>query len=120
MKKKVLVIDDEMSIRFLIKEVVEESGYECIQAENAIEGLKYLENISFDLIILDIQMPRMNGLDAIKRIRELDVNIPVIMLSAFGHMEDVVMNLGIEVNSFISKPFDIDVLSQKVNSVIGE
>ena len=118
-KKKVLVIDDEMSIRFLLREVIEDIGYQCLEAESAIVGLEIVSRVKVDLIILDIQMPRMNGLEAIQKIRKIDSKVPVFMLSAFSHMENVIDNLGVKIEEFIPKPFDIDYLSERIEEVIS-
>lgn len=118
-KKKVLVIDDEMSIRFLLREVIEDIGYHCLEAESAIIGLEMVDKMKPDLIILDIQMPQMNGLEAIQKIRKIDAEVPVFMLSAFSHMENVIENLGVKIEEFIPKPFDIDYLSERIEQVIS-
>ena len=118
-RKKVLVIDDEVSIRFLLREVIEDIGYHCLEAESAIRGIEIVKENKPDLIILDIQMPQMNGLEAIQKIRKIDKNVPVLMLSAFSHMENVIDNLGVKIEEFIPKPFDIDYLSKRIVQVIS-
>jgi len=116
--KKVLVIDDELSIRLLLREIIEEVGIEVFEAETAIVGLEMLETKIFDLIIMDIQMPQMNGLDAMRELREI-TNTPVFILTAFNHLEEVVVNLEVDVQKFIKKPFDIDELVEMVKKQIG-
>ncbi len=118
-KKRILVIDDESSIRFLLREVVEDMGYHCLEAESAIKGIEMVEEENPNLIILDIQMPQMNGLEAIQKIRKINDKVPVFMLSAFSHMENVIENMGVDVQEFIPKPFDIDYLSKRITEEIG-
>jgi DNA-binding response OmpR family regulator len=118
-RKRILVIDDEKSIRFLLREVLEDAGYHCLEAESAIKGIDMLDDENPDLIILDIQMPQMNGLEAVKKIRKMNEGIPILMLSAFSHMENVIENMGVNVQGFIPKPFDIDYLINRIKDEIG-
>lgn len=118
-RKRILVIDDERSIRFLLREVLEDEGYHCLEAESAIKGMEMLDEENPDLIILDIQMPQMNGLEAVKKIRKINGDVPVLMLSAFSHMENVIENMGVNVQGFIPKPFDIDLLISRIKDEIG-
>lgn len=82
--KKILVVDDEESIRFLYKEELEEEGYIVECAKNGEEALEKLTVFKPDLISLDIKMPVMDGIEALKRIREKERHLPVILCSAYG------------------------------------
>ena len=82
--KKILVVDDEESIRFLYKEELEEEGYVVECAKNGIEALEMLSIFKPDLISLDIKMPVMDGIEALKRIREKERRLPIILCSAYG------------------------------------
>lgn len=117
--KKVLVIDDELSIRLLLREIIEDMNIKVFEAETAIVGLKMIENQNFDLIIMDIQMPQMNGLDAMRKLREV-TDTPVFILTAFSHLEGVVENLEVDIQGFIEKPFDIDELAEKIETQLKE
>jgi len=82
--KKILIVDDEESIRFLYKEELEEEGYIVECAKNGEEALEKLCLFKPDLISLDIKMPVMDGIEALKRIREKERKLPVILCSAYG------------------------------------
>jgi len=84
MKKKILLIDDEESIHFLYKEVLEEEGYEVHTALSGEIGLKVFDSIQPDLVILDINMPGMNGIEVLRRLKEIKANLPVILSSAYN------------------------------------
>ncbi len=82
--KKILVVDDEESIRFLYKEELEEEGYIVECATNGEEALRKLPIFKPDLISLDIKMPVMGGIEALKRIRETERHLPIVLCSAYG------------------------------------
>jgi CheY-like chemotaxis protein len=82
--KKILIVDDEESIRFLYKEELEEDGYIVECAKNGEEALEKLIVFKPDLISLDIKMPVMDGIEALKRIREKERHLPIILCSAYG------------------------------------
>ncbi len=82
--KRILVVDDEESIRFLYKEELEEDGFIVELAENGKEAIDKVFTFKPDLITLDIKMPVMDGIEALKRIREIERNIPIILCSAYG------------------------------------
>jgi two-component system response regulator (stage 0 sporulation protein F) len=82
--KKILIVDDEESIRYLYREELEEEGFIVEVATNGEEALEKLLLFKPDLITLDIKMPGMNGIETLKRIRESDRQLPIIMCSAYG------------------------------------
>lgn len=84
MKKKILVVDDEVNIRFLYREELTDEGYEVILAGNALEALEKINQHQPDLITLDIKMPGMNGIDFLNKLKEDGKEIPVIICSAYG------------------------------------
>lgn len=118
--KKILVIDDEPTIRFLLKEVITDWGYEIAEASRAVSGIEMIKQGGIDLVLLDIQLPQMNGLEAIQKIREIDEELPVFILTAFHNLKDVVNMLDVSVQEFIQKPFDIDELHEKIKTVLEE
>lgn len=82
--KKILIVDDEESIRLLYKEELEEDGFAVELAKNGQEALEKLSLFKPDLITLDIKMPGLNGIETLKRIREMERQVPIIMCSAYG------------------------------------
>ena len=82
--KRILVADDEMSIRLLYSEELREEGYEVFTASNGREALEVVEKEPLDLIILDIKMPEMNGIEVLRRIKEQRPNLPVLLSSAYS------------------------------------
>jgi len=82
--KKIMVVDDEENIRFLYKEELEDEGFSVELAKNGEEALEKLPDFKPDLITLDIKMPGMNGIEVLKRIREQDRELPIVLCSAYG------------------------------------
>lgn len=105
--KNVLVIDDESTVRILLKEVITDMDYGFFEAGRAEKGIKILEKEQIDLIFLDIQLPNTSGLDILPKIIELNPNVPVYLISAFHNMESIVGNMNVKIKGFIAKPFDI-------------
>ena len=82
--KKILVADDETSIRLLYSEELKEEGYEVYQAANGLEALEIVDKIPLDLVILDIKMPEMNGIEALRQIKEKRPDLPVVLSTSYG------------------------------------
>lgn len=109
MKRKVLIADDEPNMIWALKKALVKEGYEIISADNGEEAVKKLIDDP-DLVIMDLKMPKMNGLEALKKIKEINPKIPVIMITAHGTTDTAVEAMKIGALDYISKPFDIDEL----------
>ena len=111
----ILVVDDEKEIADLIEIYLVSDGYKGCKAENAAQGLEILEKEEIHLVLLDIMMPGMNGLDMCKKIRETN-NIPIIMLSAKSTDLDKILGLGTGADDYVVKPFNPLELTARVKS----
>ncbi len=104
--EKILVIDDNETLRYALSELLGESGFECKTADDGPSALNELKINSYDLAILDMKLPGMNGLEILKRIRDINKDIPVIMITAFGDVRTAVEAMKCGAQDFITKPFD--------------
>ena len=104
-KKTILAVDDESSILDLLKFNLEKEGFNFISAEDGEEGINKVLNEKTDLLLLDVMIPKMDGLSVCKKIRQENINIPIIMLSARGEEIDKVLGLEIGADDYITKPF---------------
>ncbi|CAG9338922.1 Alkaline phosphatase synthesis transcriptional regulatory protein PhoP [Clostridium perfringens NCTC 8239] len=118
--KKVLIVDDEEHIRELIKFNLKKEGYDIEVAINGVEALNIIREIKFDLILLDLMLPEIDGLEVCKEIRrnEETSDIPVMMITAKGEEFDKVLGLELGADDYITKPFSIRELMARVKALL--
>ena len=115
---KILVIEDEQNVSSFIRKGLEEQGYEVTQAFDGTTGLRAVVQKKFDLIILDIILPGMNGLEVCKKLRENeDTYTPILMLTALGDTDDVVMGLDAGADDYLTKPFKFKELLARIKAL---
>jgi len=113
--KKVLIVDDQNGIRVLLMEVFNSEGYRTFQASNGKMALEIVKNESPDLVLLDMKIPGMDGLEILKRIKEINRNIKVIMMTAYGELDMIKEATELGALMHFTKPFDIDEMRTVVN-----
>lgn len=106
-EKRILIVDDDDEIRELLEFDVSHSGYFVDTAKDGMEGLNKALNNSYDLILLDVMMPKMNGFDVCKNIRQAKLAIPILMLTAKGTIDDKTEGFDCGADDYLVKPFDI-------------
>ncbi|MBY6916572.1 response regulator transcription factor [Clostridium botulinum] len=117
MKKSILIVEDELKIRFLIRDYLLKDGFNIFEASDGEEGLFQFSKEKIDLIILDIMMPKMNGLEMLEKLREVS-NVPVIFLTAKGEEEDKLEGYEFGADDYMTKPFSPKVLVAKVKALL--
>jgi two-component system OmpR family response regulator len=115
---EILVVDDEPSIRSLLGETLRIAGFNPAMASDGKSALEDIRMRNFDLILLDINMPRISGFEILKEIRRIQPNLPVIVLSARQEKSDVIEGFRVGADDYISKPFDLEELIMRIKSVI--
>jgi DNA-binding response OmpR family regulator len=118
--KKVVVVEDEDAVAHLIAASLGDAGYLCLRARDGEEALRMAEREDPDLMILDILMPKMDGLEAVKRLKADPVQskIPVLMLTALGSVDDRVRGLGAGADDYLAKPFDMRELLARSQALV--
>ena len=106
-QKRILIVDDDDEIRELLEFDIAQSGYFVDTAKDGLEGLNKALNNSYDLILLDVMMPKMNGFDVCKNIRQAKLSIPILMLTAKGTIDDKTDGFDSGADDYLVKPFDI-------------
>ncbi len=102
----ILIVDDEDKMRHLLSMMLSRRGYAVEQAADGVEALKMIENTAFDMVISDIKMPRMDGIELLKKIQEMDVPCPVVFITAFATVDSAVNAMREGAVDYISKPFE--------------
>lgn len=113
--KKVLIVDDQNGIRVLLVEVFSSEGYQTFQAANGKLALEIVRSESPDLVLLDMKIPGMDGLDILKHIKQIDPTMKVIMMTAYGELDMIKEASDLGALMHFTKPFDIDELRLAVN-----
>ena len=117
MKADVLIIEDEQELAELVRLYLRKEGIETVWADSAEKGFEFLESTTFDLIVLDINLPGMDGFEFLQKFRR-NSSIPIIIVSAREADEDVIMGLGAGADEFVTKPFTPRVLAARVRALL--
>ena len=119
-EKKILIVDDEDHIRELLKFNLEKNGYVVYMANDGLNGLKLAREKQFDLILLDLMLPGMDGFEVCKEIRRDNIisNVPIIMLTAKSEEIDKILGLELGADDYITKPFSIRELSARIKALL--
>jgi two-component system, OmpR family, phosphate regulon response regulator PhoB len=117
-KGLVLHVDDDLDILAMIRAVLEWMGLEVVSVADPTQGLRIAQEQEPDLVILDVRMPRLSGLDLCLQLKKLKPSMPILMVSAAGQMKDVEQALANGANGYVVKPIDIPQFKQKVSSML--
>ncbi|HSM57152.1 MAG TPA: response regulator [Candidatus Sulfomarinibacteraceae bacterium] len=119
---KILIAEDDQDIRELVTLTLQFNGHEVVSAVDGVQAVEKAEGETFDLILMDVRMPRMTGYEACRRLREMESTreIPIIFLSAKGQEAEIQAGLQAGATQYILKPFAPDVLASRIDSVLAE
>jgi len=115
--KKILIVDDQLGIRLLLSEVFTGEGYEVFQAANGRTAIEITQTEKPDIIILDMKIPGMDGLEILKNIREFDSEMKVLMMTAYGELDILHEAYKHGILSHFTKPFDIGELKSAIKEI---
>jgi len=116
--EKILIVDDNETLRFTLTELLEDSGFECKAVEDGSAALEEVRKNSYGLVILDMRLPGMSGLEILRKIKENNKSLPVIMLTAFGEIRTAVEAMKQGAHDFITKPFDNDAMIMTIKKTL--
>lgn len=120
MGKKILIVDDAAFMRMMIKDILSKNGYEIVgEAENGVKAIEKFKELAPDLVIMDITMPELDGIAAVKEIRKIDGDSKIIMCSAMGQQAMVIESIQAGARDFIVKPFQAERVVEAVDKVLG-
>ena len=115
--QKILIVEDDLAIQALLHDFIQEAGYEVTLASDGVEALSYFSERGFDLVLLDIMLPKIDGYGVCEVIRRKS-NIPIVMLTALDAEENQIKGLDLEADDYITKPFKLGVLVSRVNALL--
>ena len=115
---KVLIVEDEVKVNDFIKKGLEEEGFTVDAAFNGMEALKFLNENRYDVVILDIMLPELDGNEVLKRMRDKGDDTPVIMLTAKDELDDKIKSFNIGCDDYITKPFSLEELLLRIKAVM--
>lgn len=117
---KILIVEDEHQLARFIQLELEHEDYETVVAGDGRQGLSFAESGEFDLVLLDIMLPELNGLEVLRRLRKAENNVPVIMLTARDSVMDKVSGLDMGADDYITKPFAIEELLARIRVTLRQ
>jgi DNA-binding NtrC family response regulator len=119
-KRKILVVDDEDALRTVLSAELNSEGYDVGTAADGTQALSELQRTKFDLVLLDIKMPNMNGFEVLKVIKEKHPGTKVIMLTGFADLKNAIESKKLGAEDFVSKPYDLVDLLTTIDRVMSE
>ncbi|HLF13869.1 MAG TPA: response regulator [Bacteroidota bacterium] len=119
-KSRVLIVDDEESLRTILSSELAGAGYEVATASDGDEGIKEIKNRKYDLVLLDIKMPKMDGFEVLKFVKKEHPAIKVIMLTGFADLKNAIESKKYGAEDFVSKPYDLVDLLTTIERVLSE
>ncbi|MDN3018107.1 response regulator [Neobacillus drentensis] len=120
MKEKILIVDDQFGIRILLNEVFQKEGYQTFQAANGVQALDIVTKHDPDLVLLDMKIPGMDGIEILKRMKVIDPDIRVIIMTAYGELDMIQEAKDLGAITHFAKPFDIDDIRAAVRKHIPQ
>ncbi|MDD3628067.1 MAG: sigma-54 dependent transcriptional regulator [bacterium] len=118
MKDKILIIEDEKKMREVLQLYLEKKNYEVLLAEDGVKGLEMAKKNDVSCIVTDLKMPKMNGIDVLKHIKDFNNDIPVIIITAFGTIDTAIQSIKIGAYDYITKPFDVKELNKLIDNAV--
>ena len=115
--QRILVVEDDLDIQELLKNFLQEAGYETVLANDGVEAISTFSRFQFHLVLLDVMLPKMDGFAVCELIRSQS-QVPIIMLTALSSEEEQIRGLDLKVDDYITKPFSMPVLIRKIAAVL--
>ena len=114
---RVLVVEDDDSLREMITEFLSEK-YDVVSARDGVEALEKLEKGEIDILLADIMMPRMDGIELVRRVRGMGLSIPIILATAKETLDDKRIGFSVGADDYVTKPFDLEELDYRISALI--
>ncbi|HLG30443.1 MAG TPA: response regulator [Candidatus Brocadiales bacterium] len=119
-KPNILVVDDEVEVLKILEKVLTENGYNVLKAQNGTEALRIARKNNIKLALLDIKLPKMNGIELLGRFKKINPDLIVIMVTAFGTLKTAIEAMKLGAYDYITKPFDLNFIVSIVEQALEE
>lgn len=119
-KPNILVVDDEVEVLKILKKILTDRGYNVMTAQNGSEALKVVRKNNIKLALLDIKLPKMDGIELLGRFKKINPDLIVIMMTAFGTLKTAIRAMKLGAYDYVTKPFDLDVIVSIINQAFEE
>lgn len=118
MKNKILIVDDEKLMRVSLEDKLLKEGYAVTSLSNAVEGLRVLQSTNFDVVITDLRLPKMDGIEFLREIKKASPDTVVIIMTAYGSIENAVVAMKEGAYDYVTKPFSLEELIIKLQKAL--
>lgn len=118
-KITVLLVEDEQTLAMIVKDTLEDEGFDILLAEDGTKGLAYFFEKKPDVLVADVMMPQMDGFEMVKKIRQADKTIPILFLTARSAIKDVVEGFELGANDYLKKPFNMQELIIRIKALVN-
>lgn len=118
-KIKVLLVEDEQTLAMIIKDTLEDEGFDIVLAKDGMAGLKSYFEVKPDVLVADVMMPQMDGFEMVTKIRQTDKNVPILFLTARSAIKDVVAGFELGASDYLKKPFNMQELIVRIKSLVN-
>ncbi len=116
---KILLVEDEATLAIIIRDTLRSQGFQVVTADNGEQGLQMFFREQPDVVVADVMMPNMDGLEMVRRIRNKDITTPILFLTALSETEDVVRGFEVGANDYLRKPFGMLELIVRIKALVG-
>jgi len=120
MKKKILVVDDDKEICDILTEMLAEEGYQTFSALSGRLALDIVKKKKPELVLMDIKMPKMDGIEVLKRIKKIDKEVVVVMITGYGSLDTAKEAMRLGAYDYVTKPFDLDSIKVVIRDALSE
>ena len=120
MTAKILIVDDDKDICHFFQKILREMGYEVNTASGAQESLTQIKRDPPDILFLDVKMPKIDGLECLRRIRKIKRKLPIVMITSYGDLNSAQEAMRLGADEYISKPFDLDNIRRLITGLLSE
>ncbi len=117
---RILIVDDDLDLLDTLKDAFVAFGYQVTTAQNGQQAWDYFCNEPYDIVLMDVEMPHMNGMEAARKVKGRQPDVPIILMTAYSHLYQPAEVLSLDIEAFLRKPLNIQELLEVVEKILGQ